>query len=85
MPAHEHQVFASGNDATVNTPANTVLPGKAASGVNLYVKESAAGKDFSFNAVALTNAGGSQAHNNVMPSRTLNYIICMTGMYPTRP
>lgn len=29
-------------------------------------------------------AGGSQPHNNIMPSLVLNYIICLYGIYPSR-
>lgn len=85
MPVHEHQVFASGITATVNTPGTNVLPGTGASGIAPYMLESATGKDYNFNPAGLSTAGNSAAHNNLMPSRTLNYIICTTGTYPTRP
>lgn len=85
MPVHEHQVFTSGLTATVNTPGNTVLPGTADKGITPYMLESATGKDYNFNHLGLSTAGLSAAHNNLMPSRTLNYIICMTGTFPPRP
>lgn len=28
--------------------------------------------------------GGNQAHNNIMPSIALNYIICLQGIFPSR-
>lgn len=31
------------------------------------------------------NAGGDAAHNNQMPSVTLNYCIALTGIFPARP
>jgi microcystin-dependent protein len=33
---------------------------------------------------ALTNTGGSQAHNNMMPYLTLNFIIALQGIFPSR-
>lgn len=34
--------------------------------------------------VSLQNAGGNSAHNNIMPSIALNYIICLQGIFPSR-
>lgn len=34
--------------------------------------------------VTIGNSGGSQPHNNMMPSLALNYVICMIGIYPSR-
>ena len=33
---------------------------------------------------SVTVAGGSQPHNNMMPSLVLNYCICMQGVFPAR-
>lgn len=85
MPVHEHMAFATTTNATGNTPGITMLLGTAPTGVAPYMQESAAGKDFTFNAASLSASGGSQPHNNLMPSRTLNYIICVTGTYPVKP
>ena len=30
-------------------------------------------------------AGGSQPHNNMMPYLTLNFCICLQGVFPARP
>lgn len=34
---------------------------------------------------AVTNTGSSEPHNNLQPSSTINYIIALNGLYPTRP
>ncbi|WP_145860419.1 phage tail protein [Pedobacter suwonensis] len=34
--------------------------------------------------VSLLNVGGSNSHNNIMPSIALNYIICLQGIFPSR-
>jgi microcystin-dependent protein len=33
---------------------------------------------------ALQNTGGSQAHNNLQPFLTMNFIIALQGLYPSR-
>ena len=33
---------------------------------------------------ALQNAGGSQAHNNLQPFLTINFIIALQGLFPSR-
>ena len=33
---------------------------------------------------SLQSNGGGQAHNNMQPYLTLNYIIALTGTYPSR-
>ena len=32
----------------------------------------------------INNTGGGQSHNNVQPSQTVNYIIALIGIYPSR-
>jgi microcystin-dependent protein len=34
--------------------------------------------------ISVGMAGGSQPHNNMMPSIVANYIICLRGIYPSR-
>ncbi len=85
LPVHEHHVLGTTADATTNTPGTGVVLATGTGGLNLYMKENAAGRDFSFNAQAVSNEGGSQPHANVMPSLPMNFIICTSGTYPTRP
>ena len=33
---------------------------------------------------SITNTGGSQPHNNMMPYLVLNFIIALQGMFPSR-
>jgi microcystin-dependent protein len=36
-------------------------------------------------ATAIGTAGGGQPHNNMPPFLTLNFIIALQGIYPSRP
>lgn len=84
MPSHNHIEVAS------TAPANTTSPNGA-----LLADPSA---DFSFyvphnptNTVVVSMAadtvlptGGGQAHNNIMPSTVMRYIIAVQGIFPTQ-
>jgi microcystin-dependent protein len=79
MPQHTHVVRASGQAGTVASP-DRAYPA-AANGQSLY---GPASTDV-MNPMALSMAGGSQPHDNMMPYTGLNYIICLRGMFPYRP
>lgn len=85
IPAHNHQLFATTSNATATIPGDTFTLAQSDAVVSPYALEAATGKAFSFADAALQTAGGNQAHNNIMPSRTLNYIICNLGAFPVRP
>lgn len=79
MPAHSHTLQASGGAATAITPTGNVLasPGRT----RLYDSGTA---NVNMDAAAITATGGSQAHNNMQPYTTLNCIIALQGIYPSR-
>jgi microcystin-dependent protein len=66
---------------SVAPPANTTFT-RPASG-NLF--NIANPQVASMAAQTLTPTGGSQPHNNMMPSLVLNYCIAMQGIFPQRP
>ena len=80
MPNHPHRVAvlnAQGND-TVPT-GNLLARGTA--GLTPYT---AAGSATQMNGGALVGSGGGQPHNNMHPYLTLNFIIALVGVYPSR-
>ncbi len=79
LPSHTHTINGSSADANVNAPAGMV-PSKALT-VSLY---STADPAADFAASAVGNAGGSQAHSNLMPTLCVNFIIALFGIYPSR-
>ena len=80
MPVHTHSLNAHTPDqADLLTPtANSVL-GKANPG-NGYNTSNSGITNMSFQ--ALTPAGGSLPHNNMMPFLTVNFCIAMQGVFP---
>lgn len=81
LPAHTHSVKATSDTATVNTPANNTW---ASTATNLYSNVTTT--DLTpMDSTVVSNSGGSQPHNNMMPSITISFIISLFGTYPPRP
>lgn len=77
LPTHLHQAQASTSNGSTQFAANNIL---AAAG-NLY------GPTNSLTSLlpsTVTNVGGSQAHNNMMPYLVLNFIIALQGIFPSQ-
>lgn len=75
LPNHNHMVLASTADASQRTPVQNVWTqqGTAAYGTV---------PSGSLNPTAIGQTGGSQPHINMQPYLTINYVICLQGMYP---
>jgi microcystin-dependent protein len=76
LPAHSHTLFATNTAGTGANPANGVL----AQALNVYNAPSAL---VALNPASVTNTGGSQAHNNMMPYLVLNFCIALQGIFPS--
>lgn len=84
IPSHNHPLQATSEQATVTNPLG-----------NLMAADAGGAADFSFSTggtavkpflpQAVSNTGAGQAHDNVAPFMVLNYIIALTGVYPSRP
>lgn len=87
IPAHTHYVKASTlTTASVVNPTNltylgpVVVPNQTGYG---YVNNISGGTKRTLDdSVVHPFVGGNQSHNNMMPTMTLNYIICTVGLYP---
>ena len=84
MPSHNHTgsgvvraQTAAGEEAS---PANNVPASLAGS----YAED--ANTNMAANSVTVTinNNGGGQPVNNMQPWLAINYVICLTGIYPSR-
>ena len=88
---NSNQIPTHGHTATVNASAgapNTVSPGGAVLAVsaqgNAYATGSPTLSAMSASAATVANAGGGQSHNNMQPYLALNFIIALTGIFPSR-
>ena len=81
LPMHTHT--ARGSSTTLGTgddPTGRVV-GRDPSAIPVY----GASPDVNMAATSITTTGSSQPHTNLQPYLTINYIICLTGIYPQRP
>lgn len=78
MPAHSHALMALGDPAESNKPSGKAL----ARGVNLTAYGTAPNTNMA--PAALSVVGGGQAHENMPPYLTLNFIIALQGIFPPR-
>jgi len=79
LPFHTHKVLAVNSEADKHTPDTVSLPANV---TNLYSNVTPG--DATLDANTLTDTGGDEIHNNLMPSSTVSYIICVVGAYPSR-
>lgn len=96
LPAHTHIMMAASAVANQSDPTGKFLA--STQGINVTPAKGGAAKPLNtfqpptsdittatLNTAAVSTAGSGQAHANIMPSITLNYMICLNGTYPQRP
>ena len=78
IPSHTHTAQATEEDGRDNDPGNTKYVG---AGDQMW---GPANNLAAMASQTLPNAGGSQPHNNLQPFLTMNFIIGLQGLYPSR-
>jgi microcystin-dependent protein len=79
IPAHTHTVIGSANVANVATPGGAVWATQSL--LNIYGSSS----DSPMAPGAIGMTGSNLPHDNLSPYLTLNYIIALQGIFPSRP
>ena len=80
MPSHTHSLLASATAADSPIATNQVLATTEA--VNIY--DDSSSNLVNMNGAEITNTGGSQPHNNMMPTLVVNFCIALQGLFPSR-
>lgn len=80
LPSHSHAMNCSGATGTSSSPANNFWAAQPA--LLQYDAVSSPGATTKSNAVS--NAGGNLPHQNLQPYLTINYLIALQGIYPSR-
>jgi len=78
MPNHNHPMMGTEEEADRPAPASDRM---LAEGESVY---GGASNLVPMASGALPNTGGSQPHNNLQPFLTINFIIALVGLYPSR-
>ncbi len=81
MPTHVHALRASGKVAASSSPNGGMLAAVARGGTPAYA---APGNLVALNPAAITRSGGGQPHENRPPYLTVNFIIALQGIFPSR-
>jgi microcystin-dependent protein len=76
LPAHAHGLQAGSTNAGTPAPLNAV----PAAASNAYAPPA---NVVALKAGAVTNVGGSQAHQNMQPFLTLSFCIALQGIFPS--
>ena len=82
MPSHQHRVRASADLANSAVPAGALTAAKRRGGLDIYGPAGSA--NVALHPAAMSIAGGSQPHLNMQPFLTLNFVIALQGIYPSR-
>lgn len=84
IPSHSHTVRARDEPGTSGTPpSNTASIANTGFTDRLYVPNTSSNVVDMASQTA-SNTGGSQEHNNIQPFLTMNFIIALQGLYPSR-
>lgn len=79
LPSHSHSLRADPREATTALPTGN-YPAKTSSGTSAYGSSATT----TMAAATLTPTGNTQAHENMKPFVTLNCIIALQGIFPSR-
>lgn len=83
MPNHDHELVAATHPASLFSPnANTSAIARANG--NAFQTDSTANLVPLKQPETVGNSGGSSSHNNMQPYLTMNFIIALQGVYPSR-
>lgn len=79
MPMHTHYVQGTSQPGSIKTPKDNVFAKNPTEAV--YASP---GTTVTLAGDTLGTAGASQAHPNMQPFLTINFMIALSGVYPTR-
>lgn len=79
LPTHNHLLHVSNLPGGSDSPANNFLAASEMQNAG-YARTA----DAESTPVAVLNASGTEAHNNLQPYLCINFIICVEGVFPSR-
>ena len=78
MPVHTHPLRGVKALATDANPNGRVLAETSA--IDVYIDDV---QDVDMASTAVTSLGGGQSHTNIMPFQCINFIVALTGIFPS--
>jgi len=83
MPAHTHTAAVTSSLANTETPSGSVELG-AINGDTMYTSDVTGLNPFAAASNMIGSAGGSQPHDNTMPTLTVRFCIALNGIWPSQ-
>ena len=81
LPAHTHSQIAEAETGNQPSPADNML-GEA--NAPHYYNNPSTLETAAMSSSAMSNAGGTNSHTNLMPYLCVNFIVSLFGIYPSR-
>ena len=81
LPSHSHQLQAVNEPADSGSPAGRML---ADPSVNDPIYSDQTNQPVNMSSESVSNAGSGQSHSNLMPTLCVNFIVALTGIFPSR-
>jgi microcystin-dependent protein len=81
IPVHSHSLSVSTRNSSEKDPTNQALA--TGQGIGMYGANDQATTTLAPQSLSIS--GGSQPHNNMMPSLTFTFCIALQGVFPQRP
>ena len=79
LPAHTHTLYANNGQPDESNPQDG-FPATLTNDTEGYAESS----NTTMNSNVVSSVGGGQSHNNMPPFQTVNFIIALQGIYPSR-
>lgn len=80
-PSHNHAVNCTDEPGNQGKPGGAILGAETAAATDAYFTGSAT---TTMRSDAIGNTGGSRPHNTMQPFLTMNYVIALEGVFPSR-
>lgn len=83
MPTHGHLLMATSSPANATVPGSTVQPGALADDT-MYVTDMTGATPLLPAAASVSPSGGTQPHDNLMPTQAVSFCIAWAGIFPSQ-
>ena len=86
LPSHSHLFSVNTSAATAASPSGATMPAQpTAPGASAYAVSQSGYPSLAAQTMnSLATSGGGAAHNNMMPTLFITFVITLTGVYPSR-
>jgi microcystin-dependent protein len=86
LPSHSHLFSVNTSVATAASPSGATMPAQpTAPGASAYAVSQSGYPSLAAQTMnSLASSGGGAAHNNMMPTLFITFVITLTGIFPSR-